>query len=51
MPQRPMIVRTAYNLLSIMPGVLNTQEQFGTGLYTGLHNWDENGKFVMLTIA
>jgi hypothetical protein len=43
----PMIGRTAYNLLSIMPGVVNTQEQFGTGVYTGLHNWDENGKFVI----
>ncbi len=43
----PMIGRTAYNLLSIMPGVLSTQEQFGTGLYTGLHNCDENGKFVI----
>nr|MDQ2901424.1 TonB-dependent receptor [Acidobacteriota bacterium] len=43
----PLIGRQAYNLISLTPGVLFTQEQFGANGFAGLRNWDANGKYVV----
>lgn len=43
----PLIGRQAYSLVSLTPGVIFTQEQFGTTGFAGLHGWDANGKFVI----
>ncbi|MDQ6665421.1 MAG: carboxypeptidase-like regulatory domain-containing protein, partial [Acidobacteriota bacterium] len=43
----PLIGRQAYNLISLTPGVLFTQEQFGANAFSGLRSWDANGKYVI----
>ena len=43
----PTIGRQAYNLISLSPGVLFTQEQFGSNGFSGLRNWDNNGQYVI----
>lgn len=43
----PLLGRQAYNLISLAPGVLYTQEQFGSNGYSGLRSWDANGKYVI----
>ena len=43
----PTIGRQAYNLISLSPGVLIAQEQFGSAGFSGLRNWDTNGQYVI----
>ena len=43
----PTIGRQAYNLISLSPGVLFSQEQFGSTGFSGLRNFDNNGKYVI----
>jgi hypothetical protein len=43
----PTIGRQAYNLISLAPGVLFAQEQFGNSGFDGLRNWDSNGKYAI----
>ena len=43
----PTVGRQAYNLISLSPGVLFAQEQFGSTGFSGLRNWDANGKYVI----
>lgn len=43
----PLLGRQAYNLISLTPGVLFTQEQFGSNGFTGLRSWDNNGKYII----
>jgi hypothetical protein len=39
--------RQAYSLVALTPGVIFTQEQFGTTGFAGLHGWDADGKFII----
>ena len=43
----PLIGRQAYNLISLTPGVLFAQEQYGSNGFSGLRSWDANGKYVI----
>ena len=43
----PLIGRQAYSLVSLTPGVIFTQEQFGSSGFAGLRGWDANGKFII----
>ena len=43
----PTIGRQAYNLISLSPGVLFAQEQFGSAGFSGLRNWDTNGRYTI----
>lgn len=43
----PLIGRQAYSLVSLTPGVIFTQEQFGTTGFAGLHGWQADGKFII----
>ena len=43
----PLIGRQAYSLVSLTPGVIFTQEQFGSNGFAGLRGWDANGKFII----
>jgi hypothetical protein len=43
----PLIGRQAYSLVSLTPGVIFTQEQFGSSGFAGLRGWDSNGKFII----
>jgi hypothetical protein len=43
----PLIGRQAYSLVSLTPGVIFTEEQFGTTGFAGLHGWDADGKFII----
>jgi len=43
----PLIGRQAYSLVSLSPGVIFTQEQFGASGFAGLRGWDSNGKFII----
>ena len=43
----PTIGRQAYNLISLSPGVLFAQEQFGSTGFSGLRNWDTNGRYTI----
>ncbi len=43
----PLIGRQAYSLVALTPGVIFTQEQFGTTGFAGLHGWQTDGKFVI----
>ena len=50
-PQRlkdlPLMGRQAYSLVGLTPGVVFTQEQFGTSGFAGLRGWDANGRFII----
>jgi hypothetical protein len=50
-PQRlkdlPLMARQAYSLVGLTPGVVFTQEQFGTTGFAGLRGWDANGRFII----
>ena len=39
--------RQVYMLMDLTPGVLFTQEQFGTSGYSGTRGWDTSGAYVM----
>ena len=39
--------RQVYMLMSLTPGVLFTQEQFGSSGYSGTRGWDTSGAYVM----
>ncbi len=39
--------RQVYNVLSLSPGVLFAQEEFGPDGYSGLRNWELNGKYII----
>jgi len=43
----PLIGRQAYSLVGLTPGVIFTQEQFGTTGFAGLRGWDANNKFII----
>ncbi len=43
----PTVGRQAYNLISLSPGVLFAQEQFGSTGFSGLRNFDNNGQYVI----
>lgn len=43
----PLIGRQAYSLISMTPGVIFTQEQFGTSSFTNLHGFDTQTNFVI----
>jgi hypothetical protein len=43
----PTVGRQGYNLIGLVPGALLTQDQMGTGGFTGLRNWDSNGNYVL----
>jgi len=43
----PLIGRQAYSLVALTPGVIFTQEQFGTTGFAGLRGWDTNDKFII----
>jgi hypothetical protein len=43
----PLIGRQAYSLVALTPGVIFTQEQFGTTGFAGLRGWDTNNKFII----
>ncbi|HLJ15414.1 MAG TPA: TonB-dependent receptor [Bryobacteraceae bacterium] len=43
----PVVGRQAYSLVSLIPGVLFTQEQFGTTGFAGLRGWDTDGRFII----
>lgn len=43
----PLMGRQAYSLVSLTPGVVFTQEQFGTTGFAGLRGWDANGRFII----
>jgi hypothetical protein len=43
----PIMGRQAYSLVALTPGVIFTQEQFGTTGFAGLHGWDADGKFII----
>ncbi len=43
----PLLGRQVYNVLSLSPGVLFAQEEFGTSGYTGVRNWDLDGKYII----
>ena len=43
----PLLGRQVYNVLSLSPGVLFAQEEFGTNGYSGLRNWDLDGKYII----
>ncbi len=43
----PLVGRQAYSLVSLTPGVIFTQEQFGTTGFAGLRGWDTNNKFII----
>jgi hypothetical protein len=43
----PLVGRQAYSLVSLTPGVIFTQEQFGTTGFAGLRGWDANNRFII----
>jgi Carboxypeptidase regulatory-like domain len=43
----PIMGRQAYSLVALTPGVIFTQEQFGTTGFAGLHGWEADGKFII----
>lgn len=43
----PLIGRQAYSLIGLTPGVVFTQEQFGTQAFVNLRGFDSNTKFVI----
>ena len=43
----PLVGRQAYSLVALTPGVIFTQEQFGTTGFAGLRGWDTNDKFII----
>jgi hypothetical protein len=43
----PLVGRQAYSLVTLTPGVIFTQEQFGTSGFAGLRGWDANNKFII----
>ena len=43
----PLLGRQAYSLVGLTPGVIFTQEQFGTTGFAGLRGWDTNNKFII----
>ena len=43
----PLIGRQAYTLVSLTPGVLFTQEQFGASAFVNLRGFDSNSKFII----
>ena len=43
----PLVGRQAYSLVSLTPGVLFTQEQFGAGAFVNLRGFDSNSKFII----
>lgn len=43
----PVLGRQAYNLLSLSPGSLYAQEEFGSSGYTGMRNWEINGRYIV----
>jgi hypothetical protein len=43
----PLLGRQVYNVLSLSPGVLFAQEEFGTSGYSGVRNWDLDGKYII----
>src|SRR5450432_3592837 len=43
----PLNGRQVYMLMSLTPGVLFTQEQFGSSGYSGTRGWDTSGAYVM----
>ena len=43
----PLMGRQAYSLVGLTPGVIFTQEQFGTTGFAGLRGWDANGRFII----
>jgi len=43
----PLNGRQVYMLMDLAPGVLFTQEQFGSSGFSGTRGWDTNGSYVM----
>lgn len=43
----PLLGRQAYTLVSLTPGVIFTQEQFGTAAFVKLRGFDANGRFII----
>ncbi len=43
----PLNGRQVYMLMDLAPGVLFTQEQFGSSGFSGTRGWDSNGSYVM----
>jgi hypothetical protein len=43
----PVVARQAYSLVSLTPGVLFTQEQFGTSSFANVHGFTNNSTFVI----
>ena len=43
----PLNGRQVYMLMDLSPGVLFTQEQFGSSGFSGTRGWDTNGSYVM----
>ncbi|MBI3208256.1 MAG: carboxypeptidase regulatory-like domain-containing protein [Candidatus Solibacter usitatus] len=43
----PLNGRQVYMLMDLTPGVLFTQEQFGSSGFSGTRGWDTNGSYVM----
>ncbi len=43
----PLVGRQAYSLVGLTPGVIFTQEQFGTTGFAGLRGWSSNNKFII----
>lgn len=43
----PLMGRQAYSLVSLTPGVIFTQEQFGTTGFAGLRGWESDDKFII----
>src|SRR5207247_8153687 len=43
----PLNGRQVYMLMDLTPGVLFTQEQFGSSGFSGTRGWDSNGSYVM----
>jgi hypothetical protein len=43
----PLVGRQAYSLVALTPGVIFTQEQFGTTGFAGQRGWDTNDKFII----
>ncbi len=43
----PLIGRQSTNLITLAPGVLFAQEQYGSNGFSGLRSWDANGKYII----
>ena len=43
----PILGRQIFNVLSLSPGVLFAQEEFGSNGYSGVRNWDIDGQYII----